>query len=313
MKVRHRDLNSMKKKLKCFISSNFNSDLSKIENLLFNFDIDVSDFRNLPVGSSFSDAIKRTIKESDFIIGLLTTESKNVLYELGIAEALGKPMFLLFEKDVKAPFFLEGKMSYQLDWSKNTQLLELSLKNYILDVTNSYTRYKKKPAQKENTKLKIDETNATLLKLKSLRESNFREVDVLNIIMSVLEELNIQAVSELALADKSRVDIAITNEGLSHYFGNPILIELKTGNLNQNTIENAQYQLQSYINKTDANFGILLYFDKTRRITPSDNFKVPNILMFDVEDFIQGISSEGFENFLIKTRNHSFHSQNNSR
>lgn len=310
---RYLNLNSMKKKLKCFISSNFNSDLSKIENLLFTLDVDVSDFRNLPVGFSFSDALKKAIKESDFILGLLTTESKNVLYELGIAEALGKPMFLLFEKDVKAPFFLEGKMSYQLDWSKSTQLLELSLKNYILDVTNSHTRYRKKPAQKENTKLKIDETNEKLLSLRGLREGNFREADVLNIIMNVLKELNIQAVSELALEDKSRVDIAITNEGLSHYFGNPILIELKTGNINQNTIEIAQYQLQNYINKTDANFGILLYFDKKGRVITSESSKVPNILMFDVEDFIQGISSEGFEKFLIKTRNHSFHNQNNSR
>lgn len=301
----------MKKRTKCFISSSFNSDLSKIENLLFNLDIDVNDFRNLPVGSSFSDAIKKTIKESDFIIGLLTTENRNVLYELGIAEALGKPMFLLFDKDVKVPFFLEGKMSYQLDWSKSTQLLELSLKNYILDVTNSYTRYKKKPIQKENIKLSTDETNEKILRLRNLRETNFRESDVLVVVMDVLKELNIQAVSELALEDKSRVDIAITNERLSHYFGNPILIELKTGNLNQNAIENAQYQLQNYINKTDANFGILLYFDKKRRINLSDYFKLPNILMFDVEDFVQGIFSEGFENFLIKTRNHSFHSQNN--
>lgn len=297
----------MNKKLKCYISSDSNSDLSKIENILFKLDVDIHSFYNFSIGSSFSDLIKRKIRESDFIVALITKKNQNVLFELGVAEALGKPIFLLVENDVNIPFFLEGKMYYKLDWSKNTQLLEMSLKNYILDISSHYIRYKKKKVKKEKINLSIDETNDKLIRLRQLRNGSFREIDLINMIMDVFKKINIQAASELALSDKSRVDIAITNEALSSYFGNPLLIEVKAGNINLSTIEKAQHQLQNYISKTNANFGILLYFDKNNKRFGSEFYRVPNILMFDVEDFIQGISSDGFENFLIKSRNELVH------
>ncbi len=300
----------MNKKLKCYISTDSSNDLSKVEILLHNLNVDTNNFYDFSIGSSFSDLIKRKIRESDFILALITKNNQNVLFELGVAEALGKPIFLLVDQDLKLPFFLEGKMHYQLDWSKNTQLLELSLKNYILDISNPYRRYKKK-TQKEKPNLTIDETNKALVSLRQFRKGDYKEYDLINVIMDVFKKINVQAVSELAIGDKSRVDIAITNEGLSSYFGNPLLIEVKYGRIDKETIDRAQQQLQNYISKTDANFGILLYFDKNDRRFNLDTPRLPNILMFDVEDFVQGISSEGFENFLIKKRNEYVHTLNN--
>jgi len=301
----------MDKKIKCYISSDSSYDLSRLENILFKLGVETHNFYDFSVGSSFSDLIKRKIRESDFIVALITQKNQNVLFELGVAEALGKPIFLLVEHDIKLPFFLEGKMHYHLDWSKNTQLLELSLKNYILDISNHYTRYKKRVFDNQSTNLSIDDTNESLIKLRQLRDGNFKVVDLINIIMKVFKKLNVQAVSEMALGDRARVDIAITNDRLSMYFGNPILFEVKSGRLNQNTIENAQYQLQNYLSKTEANFGILLYFDKNDTRFGAEFYRVPNILMFDIEDFIQGISSDGFEKFLIKARNEYVHGLSN--
>lgn len=300
----------MEKKVKCYISSDSNYDLSKIENILFKLGVETHNFYDFSIGSSFSDLIKRKIRESDFVVALITQKNQNVLFELGVAEALGKPIFLLVEQELKLPFFLEGKMYYQLDWSKNTQLLELSLKNYILDISNHYTRYRKRKVDNEKN-LSIDDTNASLIKLRQLRSSDFREVDLIDLVMNVFKKLNIQAVSKMALSDRARVDIAITNERLSTYFGNPILFEVKSGRINPSIIENGQYQLQNYLSKTEANFGILLYFDKNDRRFGIGSYRVPNILMFDIEDFIQGISSEGFEKFLIKARNEYVHGLSN--
>jgi len=221
----------MDKKIKCYISSDSSYDLSRLENILFKLGVETHNFYDFSVGSSFSDLIKRKIRESDFIVALITQKNQNVLFELGVAEALGKPIFLLVEHDIKLPFFLEGKMHYHLDWSKNTQLLELSLKNYILDISNHYTRYKKRVFDNQSTNLSIDDTNESLIKLRQLRDGNFKEVDLINIIMKVFKKLNVQAVSEMALGDRARVDIAITNDRLSMYFGNPILFEVKSGRL----------------------------------------------------------------------------------
>ena len=301
----------MNKKIKCYISSDSSYDLSKLENILLKLEVETHNFYDFSIGSSFSDLIKRKIRESDFIVALITQKNQNVLFELGVAEALGKPIFLLVEQDLKLPFFLEGKMHYQLDWSKNTQLLELSLKNFILDISNRYTRYKKRKIKSETDNLSIDDTNENLIKLRQLRNSDFKEVELINLMMIVFKKLNIQAVSEMALGDRARVDIAITNEYLSSYFGNPILFEVKSGRISQNIIENAQYQLQNYLSKTEANFGVLLYFDKSNKRFGPEFYRVQNILMFDIEDFIQGISSHGFDKFLIKARNEYVHGFNN--
>lgn len=299
----------MTKKIKCFISSDSNTDFSKLEIILNRLDVEIQNFYDFAIDNSFEDIIKKKIKESDFIIAFVNTQSQNVLFDIGMAEAFGKPIFLLIEDDVKVPFYLERKMYYQIDWTKNTQLLELSLKNYIQDISGTLTKNKKKKSPKSLEKLSIEETNEKLISLQNYRQNLFKENDLIKIVMDVFEKINIQAVSQLSIADRSSVDIAISNENLTKYFGNPLLIEVKSGHLNTNTIENAQIQLLTYIDKTDAHFGILLYFDKeNKRFKNLSRF--PNILMFDIEDFIQGISDYGLENFLINKRNDLVHGLN---
>jgi len=300
----------MTKKIKCFISSDSNTDLSKLEIILDRLDVEVQNSYDFAIGDSLKDIIKRKIKESDFIIAFVNTQSQNVLFDVGMAEAFGKPIFLLIEDNVKVPIYLERKMYYQIDWNKNTQLLELSLKNYILDISSVLTKNKKRKSPKSLKNLSVADTNEKIISLRNFRKNSFKEIDLINIILDVFEKINVQAVSELSVADKSRVDIAISNENLTSYFGNPLLIEVKAGHLNNTAIENAQIQLLKYIDKTDAHFGILLYFDKeNRRFKSLTQF--PNILMFDIEDFIQGIASHGFENFLVKKRNDLVHGHNN--
>ncbi len=297
----------MIKKIKCFISSDSKSDTSKLENILKKLDVEIQNFYDFALGNSFEDIIKRKIKESDFVIAFVNTQSQNVLFDIGMAEAFEKPIFLLIENNVKVPFYLERKMHYQIDWNKNTQLLELSLKNYIQDISGQVM--KKKRLQKSSESLSIADTNEKLINLRNYRNNSFKEIDLINITMDVFQKINIQAVSELSLSDKSRVDIAISNENLTNYFGNPLLIEIKSGSLSHNRILDAQLQLLAYIDKTDAHFGILLYFDRDNKRFKSKN-RFPNILMFDLEDFIQGISSYGFENLLIKERNDMVHGFN---
>lgn len=297
----------MNKDIKCYISSDSNYNLLKLEKILEKFDVSFQNQYDFFTGSSFSDLIKQKIKGSDFILAVITEKSQNVLYELGIAEAFKKPMFILVEPNVKLPFFLEGKMYFQLDWSQNTQLLELSLENYIQDISIKYRRYKKRKIESTSKHLTPAEKKEILNRIRQMRDSSFKEVDLINLIMDVFNKINIQAVSELKLGDNSRVDIAINNEMLSSYFGNPLLIEVKAGRISHESIKRAQSQLQSYINKTNSNFGILLYFDKANKRFEKEYYQFPNILMFDIEDFINGIISQGFEDYLITSRNELVH------
>ncbi len=292
--------------MKCYILASSNSDLSTVNKILDKLNLEYHNCYDFSIGTSFSDLMKRKIRESDFVLALLDEKNQNVLFELGVAEGLNKPIFLLVKKSVKLPFYLEGKMYFQIDWDKESNLLELSLKNYLSDIKKKSTRYQKKNIISPKPNLTIDETNEFLIRVKHLREKS-NEIQLVQLIMDVFKKLNLNAVSELKIADKSRVDIAVINKGLSQYFGNPLLFEIKSGKISNNTIDNAEKQLQHYIEKTDANAGVLLYFDNENKRFSYGNKISPFILRFDIEDFIQGIASEGFERLLIKTRNELVH------
>jgi hypothetical protein len=77
--------------------------------------------------------------------------------------------------------------------------------------------------------------------------------------------------------------------------------------LNNNKILQAEQQLLNYLNQSEAKGAIILYLDRDNK--RFDNVKTifNSILLFDLEDFINGIASEGFEKTLIEKRNKSVH------
>ncbi len=106
-------------RLKCYISAPASFDLTIIETVLSNLNIDHHTFYDLSVGTTFSDLIFRKIRESDFVIAILTSENENVLFELGVADGIQKPLFILIDKEYKVPFFLERKNYFQTNFKRN--------------------------------------------------------------------------------------------------------------------------------------------------------------------------------------------------
>ena len=290
--------------MKCYISAPSNSDLSLINEMLDRLEIGYHNFYDFSIGSSFSDLIKRKIRESDFVLALISESNQNVFFELGVAQGLNKPMFLLVKKGIKLPFYLEDKLYFQTHWDKDTDLIELSLKNYINDISRKTSKQISKNLSHIN--LTIEETNEYLARLKKLRKES-KEIDLTNFLMQVFKRLRINAVAELSVKSKAKVDIAVINEKLSPYFGNPLLFEIKSGNMSFSRMRSSEEQLKNYIEVTDAKVGILLYLDNKNRRYEYGNKMSPCILRLDIEDFILGVASEGFEKYLIKTRNELVH------
>ncbi|RPI14271.1 MAG: hypothetical protein EHM58_16800 [Ignavibacteriae bacterium] len=292
----------MKEKYKCYISAPSDYDLTKIEMILDKLDIEYHNFYDFSIGITFSDLILRKIRESDFIVSILTKENTNVLFELGVAEGLEKPAFILVDKEFKVPFFLERKIYFQTNF-KDTKLFELALLNFIYDL-----KLKKPKQLKQKQKDKyftIAETNELVSAISQLRKEP-HEHEIFHLITNAFSKLKIQNTSISDVSRDKGADIIIRSKELTPYFGNPILIEIKAGTLNIQRLNDAQLRLQQYILKTEAKGGIILYLDKNnRRFTIP--LKNPLILCFDIEDFFLGIAAEGLEKFLIKKRNEIAH------
>jgi hypothetical protein len=52
--------------------------------------------------------IKQLIAEAAVVVGEITPMNANVFYEIGFADALGKPLILLAQEGTKLPFDLSG-------------------------------------------------------------------------------------------------------------------------------------------------------------------------------------------------------------
>jgi hypothetical protein len=291
----------MKAKLKCYISAPADFDLTRIEELLNRQNIDHHSFYDFSVGSTFSDLIRRKIRESDFIIAILQTNNSNVLFELGVAEGLRKPTFILVDKELKIPFFLDTKFYYPTNFI-DLSLIELALSNFIRDMGNKRKRSFKKD---ETDTLSVDETTDTLIRLNKLRK-NPNEQEIFDLLKEIFSKVDVQNAS-IVESPNEGVDLIIRSKSLTPYFGNPIIIEVKTGNLSNKRIIETEKKILSYIQNTDAKSAIVLYLDRNNK--RFDNIKnvYNSILLFDLEDFVNGIASEGFEKLLIEKRNKAAH------
>lgn len=292
----------MKNKLNCYISAPANFDLTKLEDLLDSQNIEYHSFYDFSVGTTFSDLIRRKIRESDFIIAVLQFDNANVLFELGVAAGLRKPTFILVDKNYKVPFFLDTKFYYQTNFN-DFSLIDLALKNFVQDIGS-----KKKNIAKKDGKdtLSIDETTATLSRLSNLRR-NPNEREIFNLIKEIFSKIDIQNVSLSESTVDKGVDLIIRSKNLTPYFGNPIFVEVKAGKLNSQRIHQAEQQLLTYLNRSEAKGGIILYLDRDNKRFDNLDTAYNSILLFDLEDFINGIASEGFEKMLIDKRNRSVH------
>ena len=80
----------------------------------------VISFDQLPASSgSISEALLAKVARSNCVVGDLTNRNPNVLYELGIAQAMGKAVFPIVQRGAfdSIPFDLRGVRAIEYDWS----------------------------------------------------------------------------------------------------------------------------------------------------------------------------------------------------
>jgi hypothetical protein len=295
----------MVKKLKCFISASDKSNILILKNILDEQGILTFDIFDFKLSISIQDNLKKKIRDSDFAIFIISGDNPNIFYEMGICEGLDKPQFIILDEYLKVPFVLNNKLFLKASL-KDKEFLKLSIDKFIEEVT---TDKKKKYIKriKENTfepdiKQEIKEI---IKKIKSLRNSG-TEIELEQTIEQIFKSLNIRHASNITHADKG-IDFALWSDKLGRTIGNPILIEVKYGNLQENTFIEYQRQLLNYINRTEAKAALLLYLDKSGKRFKIDSSLYPLIMSFDVEDFLTELLNSNFENILLNQRNKIAH------
>ncbi|RZJ97521.1 MAG: hypothetical protein EOO46_25455 [Flavobacterium sp.] len=157
----------MDRQLKCFLSASYDTDLSTIKSVLGENDIETFDLYDFSIGDSIQQILKRKLRQADFAIFVVSKDSKNVLYEIGVCEGLGKPSLIIIDKEADLPFYLENKLSLSANL-KDRDFLKITLLGFIDEIKSKKRplKSKKKVEGKEIEKYNSDIRNV----LRSLLE-----------------------------------------------------------------------------------------------------------------------------------------------
>ncbi len=296
----------MEKNLKCFISAPAEKGTSSLRRILGRLGVQSIDAFDFEIGDSISASVKSKIRASDFAIVVLSEQNSNVLYELGICEGLGKPVFLLVEDSYNTPPFVSNYIYLRASLD-NESLLIISLENFIAQLR------KNKTALRGRKKSFVDKKNETssvtrnyLSQIDRLR-SQGQPTEIEESVRRLFKELSI---SIETISDRSKdvgVDFAIWADKLSNTIGSLVLVELKYGSLNERKIQSAERQLQTYLERSEAKAGILLYLDREGKRFKENFTFTPLILRYDLEDFIKQINISSFEDAVLSKRNKMVH------
>jgi len=93
------------KSLRCFITTPFSGDFRNIRGIIADAlrDVGIEPIlleEPIAVGTSILEAVQQAIERADVIVADLTQGNPNVMYEVGYAHALGKPVLFIVQREI---------------------------------------------------------------------------------------------------------------------------------------------------------------------------------------------------------------------
>lgn len=293
--------------LKCYLSGSYNADSSNIYGILREKEIEVYEFYDGSIGTSFQDILKRKLRQVDFAIFILTKYNENTIYEIGVCEGLGIQSLIIIDKEFeKVPFFLENKLSLSANLN-DEKLLKIAIDAFVSELPKK----KKNPERIYINRMltdTYDENIKNIFRSLLIQTRNLRTtgsgIEMEYVVEEIFRTLRMKYVHNLKNEDIG-VDFAIWNDVLGRVIGNPIVVECKIGN--SNVILSAVQQLKFLTEKSDSSLGLLLYLDRVNNRINFDSQINPFIIAFDLEDFIEALIYDKFENIILNKRNYGSH------
>jgi nucleoside 2-deoxyribosyltransferase len=84
--------------ISCYLSIPLGINTGTLRHALADLNVQVSSLEELsPAGSNFASAIQKQMNDADFVCVVLTDQNPNVLFELGLAIGLGRPVIIVAE------------------------------------------------------------------------------------------------------------------------------------------------------------------------------------------------------------------------
>jgi hypothetical protein len=296
----------------CFIAAQTNVDIAPLLSVLGDHGILMRYALSLLPGTgTILGRIDSAIRDADFVCAVISPQiSPNVLFEIGLAYGARKPLFLIVDKEADLPDALKD-IFYVRASPSDVEAIGFNLDHFLKHSTRRIVQRRQK-APEEPVKLPYIPGSSLRgmlrAKVESLQrlEGSERALALESIVADLLREASPVVARETHGAD-SGADIAVWLDGIESSFENPILVEVKSGPLSEQHLEQAELQLQHYLTQTNAGAGLVVYSDPTGRRFPASPMAWPLVIRFDVRDFADTIFKGELADVLLAERNRAVH------
>lgn len=293
------------KKPKCYISYSFDPELTKLKYLLEKLGVTILNKDQNFNGQTIFEYSKEQISKSDFLIAFVEEQSESVLIDIGLAEGMDKPIYVISNFHNYPPYYLRGIRFFKTDFSGGNKLLEYQLRIFIDEIAKN-NNIKIQFDQDEKELINEVEIEALIIDLKRLhKEKNGAEVERKFGIL--LDKLKIQNRNARQISKDSQFDFILTSPKITEYIGSPIFIEIKSGNYSNSQIEKAVSKLHNNISKFPNAIGLFIYLSPDSVQKFKHRYFSERIFIFEMIDFVKKVKEQGFENYLINERNRIVH------
>ena len=282
----------------CFISAPLGVDTTFLRKALDEKAIKWSDITTSDPRINLIDSIERAITKADFLCAVFPqAEHGNVFFELGIAYAKQKPILALLAPSASLSPDIALLTYFRAD-PTDADTIRSALAMFLQHASDKPAR--KVPRTSPKTTSILDKAVPLPLPITG-KEFEFKTAQLFQaagFIVSLSQQPGAKG-----------ADLAVWVDELSQSLGNPLLVEVKAGELSNREIYDAASQLRQYVTKTRGRSGLLVYWDRRNREFPAVSRDWPLIFQLSGETLERLLQQRRLPEELVRLRNVAAHGE----
>lgn len=266
--------------------------------------VDVLVPQDLTAGSDLADEIQAQIAQVSLVIGVLSGKDSSqwVLFELGIAAALGRRILLITPPDAEPIPFSPRHMLVLRVAPDNEEAIGFALDQILSAPERMIDDKSSQRKASRGLGEKADELWGSLEH--SLAVNDWKGVE--NVVSEALKYSDTDVVVTSPRRDKG-ADFAVWSDLLETLVGNPLLVEVKSRIRRREDALRITNQIAAYVSGSGSQWALLLYGEGP---DPDSNWWAqtsPNVLVLPLKSFLEGLRSRTFPELVRDLRNSRVH------
>ena len=253
-------------------------------------------------GLSLPEAVAQAVAEADAVVAIIdgTPRSNSVLFELGMAQGMKKPVVVILPPDRPATEFGLSGLPYLRAGADDEEALRFGLGQFLAAPLG-----KKAAPQEGVTETRpIGELADALLKRVRSGEVVTDE-DLAVLVAEAIGRTGALVRKGKPFGVDGGADLAVWSDDLLPWLGNPLLIELKTRLLSKEEARQAVEQLRRYLDRANVLWGLLLF----QYASPDalEELRGSSVLSMSAEELLEGLRETAFGPLMLGLRNRLVH------